>query len=232
MFSDGTYSREDAPLFRHSMFFFLVLCAALGLPYVTSEWSHLGQIFGGGAAPAAIANPNSPTPEAAKGLPPPANTFGEVAPAANLNLTPVVDMAEAIRLDVTASWVLGRWPRVTAGLPDADQQGYRVPLITGTRDDDIAGSLTYYFNKQQRCRRITFQGTTGDARRIVELVTKRLRVRATRHVRSRAACVPEPLEWSSLRASELHIRPARVVRATEPQSRFEVLLALNDPDAG
>jgi hypothetical protein len=211
------------------MFFFLVLCGALGLPYLTSNWSQVGQMFSSGTPATAAGAPASP--EGARGMPPQASTFGEVGPApASSNLTPVVDMAEAIRFDVTASWVLGRWPRVTAGLPDADQQGYRVPLVTGTRDDDVAGSLTYYFNKQQRCRRITLQGTTGDARRLVALVTKRFGF--TQHAQSDPGLLVYQSRWNGRAMSELHIRPARVVRASEPQSRFEVLLALNDPDAG
>ena len=46
-------------------------------------------------------------------------------------------------------------------------QGYRVPLVTGTTDADVAGSLTYYFNQKQRVERITFFGTTGDTPRLV-----------------------------------------------------------------
>jgi hypothetical protein len=211
------------------MFFFLVLCAALGLPYLTSQWSNVGQMFGGGTTPTAAVGAN-PAAETARGMPPPASTFGAVSPApVATNLTPVVDMAEAIRFNVTAAWILGRWPRVTAGLPDADQQGYRVPLVTGTRDDDLAGSLTYYFNKQQRCRRITFQGTTGDARRLVALVTKRFGF--VQHTTNDPSLLVYQSRWNGRAISELHIRPARVVRASDPQSRFEVLLALNDPDA-
>ena len=116
------------------------------------------------------------------------------------------------------------------GLPDADQQGYRVPLVTGMRDDDLAGSLTYYFNKQQRCRRITFQGTTGDARRLIALVTKRFGF--VQHATDDPSLLVYQSRWNGRAISEVHIRPARVVRSSDPQSRFEVLLALNDPDAG
>ena len=67
----------------------------------------------------------------------------------------------------TSAWVLARWPRVSTRLANLDLQGYRVPLVSGTADGDLAGSLTYYFNSQQRVQRITFIGSTGDARPLV-----------------------------------------------------------------
>ena len=48
---------------------------------------------------------------------------------------PLPSLAEVLRLDVTVEWVLQRWPRVTTGLPQLQLQGYRVPLVTGTKDD-------------------------------------------------------------------------------------------------
>jgi hypothetical protein len=46
----------------------------------------------------------------------------------------------------------------------------RVPLVTGTDTDDIAGSLTYYFNPQNFVERITLYGYTGDAEPLITLV--------------------------------------------------------------
>ena len=64
--------------------------------------------------------------------------------------TPVLSLEEVLRFDVTTAWVLSKWPRVSANLAELDMQGYRVPLVTGTGDADVAGSLTYYFNAKQR----------------------------------------------------------------------------------
>jgi hypothetical protein len=66
-----------------------------------------------------------------------------------------------------------RWPWISAGLSQLPLQGYRVPLVTGTGSDDLAGSLTYYFNAQQKVQRITFQGTTGDAGKLLRLLIGR-----------------------------------------------------------
>ena len=108
---------------------------------------------------------------------------------------------------MTAAWVLGAGLRVTAGLPDADLQGYRVPLVTGTREDDLAGSLTYYFNKNQRCQRITFQGTTGDARKLAAYLMRRYGFK--QQVSSDPNLYLYQIRWNGLPLSELHAaRPA------------------------
>ncbi len=227
-------------MFRHSMFYFFVLCAAVGIPYLSSQFNKGGQSAG---AAAAAANPTdvaetgppvdaAPIPAAAvEHLTAASNpVLGAVTPAApTANLPPVVDLVEAIRFDVTPPWVLGRWPRVTAGLPDADMQGYRVPLVSGTAEDDVAGSLTYYFNAHQRCVRITLQGTTGDARKLVNLVTKRFGFK--QQTSDEPGLYLYQVRWNGRPMSELHIRPSRVVRSTTPLARFEVLLALNNPAA-
>jgi hypothetical protein len=222
-------------MFRHSMFYVLVLCAAVGIPYFSTEWNKTNQWFSGrpttempaatdatGAANATgmgtLAPANSPAFTATA----PAQPNAPAAP-------PVVDLAEALRFEATSAWVLGRWPRVTAGLPDEDLQGYRVALVTGTREDDLAGSLTYYFDKHQRCRRITFQGTTGDSRKLIAFLTQRYGFK--KQISNDPNLFLYQIRWNGSPLSELHIRPARVIRADAPLARFEVLLAMNDPGA-
>jgi hypothetical protein len=223
-------------MFRHSMFYFLVLCAAVGIPYFSTEWnSKSSQWFAGRSG--------TETPAATDGTPGANSTgMGSLAAANSPVITPltpslanavsappVVDLAEALRFEVTSAWVLGRWPRVTAGLPDEDLQGYRVALVTGTHDDDLAGSLTYYFNKHQRCQRITFQGTTGDARKLIAYLTQRYGFK--QQTSNDPNLFLYQIRWNGNPLSELHIRPSRVIRADAPLARFEVLLALNDPGA-
>jgi hypothetical protein len=79
---------------------------------------------------------------------------------------------DIFRFNITPSEILARWSRVSTGLGDLQLQGYRVPLVTGTAPTDLAGSLTYYFDTQQRLRRMTFIGTTGDPQRLVDFVTQ------------------------------------------------------------
>ncbi len=85
--------------------------------------------------------------------------------------TPVqLDPAEVLRFEVTPAWVMERWPWVCAGLSQLPLQGYRVPLVTGTASDDLAGSLTYYFNSRQMVEQITFDGTTGDPSKLLRVL--------------------------------------------------------------
>jgi hypothetical protein len=84
-----------------------------------------------------------------------------------------VDPADVLRFDLTPAWVMQQWPWVTAGLSQLTLQGYRVPLVTGTAADDLAGSLTYYFNARQTVEQITFEGTTGDATKLLRVLVGR-----------------------------------------------------------
>src|SRR5262249_25055653 len=114
-------------------------------------------------AEAAASAESTPAP-AAPGQPAP------ITPAASAP-APIYELNEVVNFEASPSWVMARWPRVSAGLAELDLQGYRVSLITGTGEADVAGSLTYYFDKQQRVKRIGLRGTTGDPRPLVGLVT-------------------------------------------------------------
>ena len=218
---------------RH-LLFALVLFAAAVVPYLanstTTKW------FSGGANAADPAKPPVP------GKNDPASTANNLAaqprtagfggrpatPDTHLDGGPVRDLAEVLRFDVSPQWVMQRWPRVSASASTTEPtlQGYRVPVVTGTRPDDIAGSLTYYFTTNQHVRRLAFQGTTGDPRRLVELVTTKYELR------------PQPpaqpgellyqVRWNNEPRSEMLIKPDRVFRADAPYGRYEVTLEINN----
>ena len=141
---------------------------------------------------------------------------------------PTYDLADVFRFDLSPDWVVGRWPRVSAGLAYLELQGYRVPLVTGTAEDDLAGALTYYFNPRQQLQRITFQGTTGNARRVVDLVTSRFGF-ARRMINDASVFLYEIPGPDGRATSFLWIRPAPVVKASDPHRRFEVALVIERP---
>jgi hypothetical protein len=85
---------------------------------------------------------------------------------------PLVPLEEVLRNEIQPAWVLSRWPQVSTVVAEMDMSGFRVPLITGNQPHDIVGSLTYYFDKQQRLRRIEIIGNTSDERYIVTLATQ------------------------------------------------------------
>jgi len=80
---------------------------------------------------------------------------------------PAASIEEAFRFDVRPDWVASRWPQVTTVAGGPQQLGMRVALVSGTRPDDVAGSLTYYFDEHHQLQRLTFAGQTADARRLL-----------------------------------------------------------------
>jgi hypothetical protein len=86
---------------------------------------------------------------------------------------------QVFRFDLTPQLVASRWPRVsTVAGSDPDQLGMRVVLVTGTQPDDIAGSLTYYFDRHHQMQRITFTGLTRDPRRLLASVVTPYRLKS------------------------------------------------------
>jgi len=138
-------------------------------------------------------------------------------------------LAEVLRFDVTVDWVMRRWPRVSTGLPHLQLQGYRVPLVTGTSLDDVAGSLTYYFNARQQVERITLRGTTGDPRVLTALVAGRYRF-ARRLANDPGVALYEAVDSNNQPAGTLKVRSAGVIKSSQPHTRFEVDLVIDRPE--
>jgi len=136
------------------------------------------------------------------------------------------ELADVFRFNVTPNWVMAQWPRVSTGMSQIQLVGCRVTLVTGIAADDIAGALTYYFTPQQRLQRITFQGTTGDARKLVTFLTGKY------HFVRRILNNPTLWRYEVPDAdggepqSVLQIQSAEIVRADEPHRRFRVNLVI------
>ena len=205
---------------RHSLFGVAVLAAA-GVPYGLSA---LDEGDAPGQAPtAAISRIEESTKfsttegDSATGLESPRPLEG-----AGFN-----NFGEIFHFDVTTAWILGRWPRVISGGHGANLHAYRVPLVTGTRDTDLAGSLTYCFNPRQQLEQIHFQGSNGDARPLVAYLTER---HGFVHQRTN-----DPGEYvyqvrrDGRVASQLRITTEPVVEAAASTSRFRVELSMERP---
>jgi len=162
--------------------------------------------------------------DASTGRPAPPLAIGSNASPAET--MPLPSLAEVLRLDVTVEWVLQRWPRVTTGLPHLQLQGYRVPLVSGTRVSDVAGSLTYYFNARQQVQRITLRGATGDPSVLVAILTSRYRF-TRRFTNDPGVVLYEAVDSSNRPVGSLKIRSAPVVKANQPYSRFQVDLVMD-----
>ncbi len=213
--------------------FVLFMAASIGIPYLLTSssdlWSSLsGQWSDGSAKKNSTSSGKSSATTLATADRGGDSKFGEVpAGTKSIERATAYDLAEVLQFEGTPAWVMSRWPRVSAGLAQLDLQGYRVPLVTGTGVDDLAGSLTYYFDKEQRVAFINFHGSTGDPRKLIALVT--LRYSFLKQPTDDPSLGLYQVKWNGKPLSELRIRPARVVRADQPRARFEVDLAMKRP---
>ena len=104
----------------------------------------------------------------------------------------------------------------------------RVPLITGYQQQDTVGSLTYYFDAQQRLRRIALDGFAGDDRLLTTVAMQNFRLQ------------PEPTlgaglfvyRWNREPLSVLSVQYAPIVQAETAEVRRRVSLEINMPEAG
>jgi hypothetical protein len=205
-------------------FLTLAMASSLGVPYVVTSTSS-DKSVGNGSSSAApgIAGENPVVVAATEDEQP------LVVPSRlPLEGVPVGSLGDVFRFDVSPRWVLGRWSRVMTVTPDATLQGYRVPLVSGIQEDDLAGSLTYYFNGEKRLERITFFGTTGDPRTLVSLMS------STYGLKRQSA--PDPglylyqVHYNGSPVSEMRIQANPIMRATTPHERFKVELWLTRPN--
>ena len=136
-----------------------------------------------------------------------------------------MELHQLFRFDISPHWITAHWPRVSTILTQTDLQGLRVPLVTGTNKQALAGVLTYYFDTQDRLIRISFQGHTGDERPLVQYCLQQFKLRV------------EPALGSGIYAykrrgrphSVLRIQRASIIRASAPNASLEVWLELNHP---
>jgi hypothetical protein len=163
-------------------------------------------------------------PGAQTGLPFAAEGIDPFRPArATVEQTPIVSLSEILRFDITPEWVLGRFPRVSTLLSEMNLDGLRVPLVTGSSPSDLAGTLTYYFDRYKRLQRVTIHASVGDPTRYASELQQAYRL------------TPEPslggylyvIRWNGTPASILHVTPATVVHSSSPYNRYNLFLELN-----
>jgi hypothetical protein len=179
----------------------------------------------GGGAPGVAAGPQAPSDSSPSGAV--NNIFATADTARRSADTPTqLDLADVIRFDVSPGWVLERWPWISAGLSRLPLQGYRVPLVTGTASDDLVGSLTYYFNAQQKLQQITFEGATGDGNKLLRLLIGRYRF-GRRLTNDPGLFRYEVPAAKGPATSFLNVR---LVQPNDPYRRFHVELVIERPD--
>lgn len=218
-------------MFRH-LLVLGALVAAVAIPYLSSTSQNLRQRAADWITGGSISTEYTPPSAAGTSTPPlavapPAGgqaAAAPVAPPAVLEGPRTRDLAEVFQFEATVSWITRRWQRVSTAVADGPLQGYRVPLVTGTAEHDLAGSLTYYFDREYRVQKITFFGQSGDPRRLVELVSGRYGFRRETSREPGALVLTD--RWHGKPRGQLVVRPSAVVRADLPASRYEIELLL------
>ena len=214
-------------MFGRSWLFLMLLVGTVAVPYLVSNSSDVRKSVAEYVPALGEGSDDDETPAEQVSLSTPAVATAAPTPSADTvalpqrDLTDVAAMAEVFRLDVTPVWVMNRWTRVSTQLVGLDGHGYRVPLVTGSQQDDLAGALTYYFTPDHRLRRITFSGTTGDPKRLVWLLNNRFQFQqkitpgTTFNYESNIA---------SNMPSTLSVSPVNIIRANAPRARYQIEL--------
>ena len=138
----------------------------------------------------------------------------------------VHDLRDVLRFDITPDWVARHFTRVSTVLADMQLDGLRVPLVTGTDPQDLAGSVTYYFDHSGRMQRVSLHGFTGDCSRLVDTMQRYYHM------------APEPtldagvytVRWNGQPTGLLKVTRAPVMYADATHQRYTVFLELNQPD--
>lgn len=221
--------------FGRKMMFTGMLGAAVGAPYLATRAESAKQAasqawngaFGDPPAAAAPVNPYSRGASAEQTPPPAVSPGGSELPLEGLE---VHDLADVLRFDLSPQWVYRHWARKSTALSNLNFYGVRVPLVTGTDVNDVAGSLTYYFGAGGRVERITFRGRTGDARPLIALAMSQYGLRRQRP--ETPGNLLYEVRWNGRATSRLRISPASVIWASVPHATYAVELDLNRPGAG
>lgn len=225
--SGGLSPADATDMLRRPLLLLAGLAGAVTVPYlllgdgvVGSTRQRIGRMFR--SEPTDTGDPLATWPLSSDGTNPPLSI--DANRAALLPTGPTIE--EAFRFDVTPAWVAGRWKRVSTVLGEPEQLGMRVALVSGTRPDDVAGSLTYYFDKHHRLERLTFFGATGDARRLLLSVVTPYGLKSQPTTGAADYIAGDPQNPSS----RVSVRHMPVIEVGSP-ARVEVAIDLRRSDA-
>ena len=108
-------------------------------------------------------------------------------------------------------------------LSELHLDGLRTPLITGTTPSDLAGTITYYFDRYKRLQRLTVHASLGDPNRYVMELQQAYQMSQEPSLGGNLYVV----KWNGRPASLLHVAPAAVVYSDSPYGRYNLFLELN-----
>lgn len=173
------------------------------------------------AAGGSMAMPEGVSPAAQAAL------LGQKSADATLVGPKVASPGELFHFQVTKDWIVSRWSYVTTLPKDQELYGYRVPVVTGTKPEDISGALTYYFDEKDQVQRIVFSGVTAEPRPLVWQLSQQFGLK--KQEGSPVGVSKYQAQWSGEAVSELTLRSAGAMLADTSQPRYQVELQLSRP---
>lgn len=218
-----------------------LLGAAVGVPYAIDNADKLPGGFQNWGANSSVANADPQSVDSTASFTVPQMSVPEMpvpdspgdllyTSPAPLEGIPTYSLAEVLRMDVTKEWIYSRWSRKSTGLAEADLFGVRVPLVSGTRMTDVAGSLTYYFNVRDQIEKIRLTGKTADTTELANLLAQRYGFQ-----QATPTLAGEQLfrvERKGRVESQLRTWPEAVLWATSPHDSFSIDLEINRAGSG
>ena len=129
---------------------------------------------------------------------------------------------------VSPEWILRYFPRVKNVSIHPQMVSYRVPLVTGTELIDVAGSMTYEFDNRQTLRRMTFVGSTGDAKEIVAMAQHKYGL-VSRETHQPNLYVFEKVAPNGNVRDVLHVMISRTLDKNSRLTAYEIKLRLYRP---
>lgn len=139
---------------------------------------------------------------------------------------PVTDLREVMRFDITPEWVMNRFSRVSTVLAEIRLKALRVPIVTGTRVDDLAGTLTYYFDGKDQLQRVSIHALTGDPQRLIGSMTENYGMKQEPNLEAGIYTK----RWNGLPVHFLRLSRSSVVHSDALHQKYTVFLELNQPD--
>ena len=137
----------------------------------------------------------------------------------------VNDLREVLRFDIVPGWLPQRFARVSTVTSNVQMDGLRVPLITGTQPNDIAGTLTYYFDASKALKRIQLHGLTGDPSKLANLMVQFYQLTPEQSLGGQLFTT----RWNNRITSVMQVSPAPIIYAGADHSKYILFLELNQP---
>ncbi|MDO5579933.1 MAG: hypothetical protein Q4G69_02260 [Planctomycetia bacterium] len=142
--------------------------------------------------------------------------------------TVITPIEEIFRFDYYPASMVQRWSRVDTVQSEYPLRGYRVVVLTGTKENDLSGVLTCYFNEWEM-RRIDFYGKTGDFSKTLKYLTDHY------GLKFRENSTPNYFIYESGPEKEgeknqLLVSPASVFYADQKKNAFAVRIVLYRPE--